>query len=54
MVARVPKGSKVVVLLNQGDYYLIKTSFGLVGWLKLPDEPLGSKPTIEGLFVAGD
>lgn len=54
IVARVPKDSKVLVVLNRGDHYLIKTPFGLLGWMKLPDAPLGRKPTIEGLYVAGD
>jgi hypothetical protein len=46
------KGSKVTVLLNKGDLYLLKTSFGLVGWTQIP---YGSQETsIEGLYFAGD
>ncbi len=34
-VARLPKGYQITILLNQGSYYLLKTGFGLVGWVKL-------------------
>jgi hypothetical protein len=46
------KGSKVTVLLNKGDLYLLKTSFGLVGWIQIP---YGSQEaSIENLYFAGD
>ena len=52
-VALLPKGSKVTVLLNDGDAYLLKTPFGLVGWLRLSD--LGWRDDdLEGLFRRGD
>jgi hypothetical protein len=53
-VARVPKGSALTVVLNEGeDWYLLKTSFGLLGWAKIEG---GSQEadTIEGLYFAGD
>jgi hypothetical protein len=52
VVATVPKGSTVHVLLNKGEDYLIKTEFGLIGWLRIED---GSPNTpIEGIYWAGD
>lgn len=53
-VARLPKGSPLTVVLNEGEsWYLIKTSFGLMGWLKIEG---GSQEAdaVEGLFFAGD
>ncbi|MFB6320829.1 hypothetical protein [Saccharicrinis sp. FJH54] len=32
LVAVLPKNSEIEVLINMGNYYLIKSSFGLVGW----------------------
>jgi hypothetical protein len=54
VVAHIPKGSKVSVLLNKNDYYLLATPFGLVGWTKIGYEPIGYPTTIEGLYDAGD
>lgn len=46
LIASIPKGAKVTVLLNQfapesadvpaSENYLVKTEFGLVGWIKSP------------------
>jgi len=54
VVARLPKGSAVTAVLNEGEsWYLLKTPFGLVGWLKI--EVLSQEAdTIEGLYFAGD
>lgn len=51
VVASLPKGSKVQVIINQKDYYLIKTEYGLVGWARLP---VGRKTSIEKIYYAGD
>jgi hypothetical protein len=41
-------------VLNEGeDWYLIKTPFGLVGWLKIEDFSQEAD-TIEGLYFRGD
>ena len=32
LVATLPSNAEIEVLINDKDYYLIKTSFGLVGW----------------------
>ncbi|MCL7487459.1 MAG: hypothetical protein M8357_04700 [Desulfobulbaceae bacterium] len=37
-VGYLPAGAKVSVLLADNDFYLIKTSFGLVGWMKIEKE----------------
>lgn len=47
------KGSPVSVLVNQGENYLIKNNFGLVGWVKIP-ESLYPGETVEGIYFAGD
>lgn len=53
IVTKVPKGTSIDVLLNYNDYYLLKTEFGLVGWLKL--EATGQEATIiDGLYYFGD
>lgn len=53
-VARIPKGSALTVVLNEGEnWYLIKTPFGLVGWLKI-DGGSQEADTIEGLYFRGD
>lgn len=53
LVASVRKGDKVFVVLNDGDYYLIRTAFGLLGWLRL--ESIGqASSVIEGIYFAGD
>lgn len=54
VVAQLPKGSAVTVVLNEGeDWYLLKTPFGLVGWLKI-EVRSQEADTIEGLYFAGD
>lgn len=55
VVAVAPKGSSVGVLLNNKDdrLYLIRTAFGLVGWVEIP--PVGQEgEIIDGIFFAGD
>lgn len=50
-LASLPKGAEIEVLINEGHDYLVRTSFGLTGWVKI------STPTqtgIDGLFYAGD
>jgi hypothetical protein len=51
-VAALPAGSPVTVLVNEGKFYLVKTEFGLVGWVKI--DPNNSEETIDGLVYAGD
>ena len=51
-VASVPKSSSVFVVANRGEYYLIKTPFGLLGWTFIPKGNYGT--IIEGISFAGD
>jgi hypothetical protein len=53
VVARLPKGSALTVVLAEGDWYLIKTPFGLVGWLEVKEYTQQAE-MIEGLFFQGD
>ncbi len=52
-VASLPKGSSVTVLLNEGKDYLIKTPFGLLGWIKIQESSQEDTP-IWGIFWNGD
>lgn len=51
-VASIPAGEPVSVLVNSGDSYLIRTRFGLVGWVVVP--PGSQAPAIVGLEYSGD
>ena len=51
VIANLPIGSTVTVLINKGECYLLKTPFGLVGWLKIPQ---ALQTSIKGLFFNGD
>lgn len=51
-LAVIAKGAALTVLINDGDFYLLKSTFGLVGWVKL--SPSQSAEDIDGLFFAGD
>lgn len=61
VVARLPKGYEVEILLTdaatpdyQADlFYLVKTDFGLVGWLRLSQEDVFGG-VLEGLYFRGD
>jgi len=54
-VASLPKDYSIEVLINkQGtDFYLIKTDFGLTGWVKTGSTNYGDG-AIDGLFYMGD
>jgi hypothetical protein len=51
-VADLFKGQEVHVLLNSGDYYLIKTPLGLTGWVYVKFNDDGR--TIHDIFIFGD
>jgi hypothetical protein len=53
VVANIPKGAKLTVVLNDGEYYLIQTEFGLLGWLRIPSGSLQSQ-LVEGIYFLGD
>jgi hypothetical protein len=61
MVAQLPKGYEIEILLTEAktkdyesDYnFLVKTDFGLVGWLRLTNEDLFGG-ILKELYYAGD
>lgn len=54
IIAVLPKGSSISVVLNQGEHYLVKTPFGLLGWVKIRDGALQEGSPIVGVYYAGD
>jgi len=53
-VAAIPQGATMTVLLADGaDHYLVKTAFGLIGWVTIPSNSQEAT-VVEGLFFAGD
>ncbi len=55
VVASLPADAQVTVLTNEGDYYLVKTPFGLTGWLKLSIENgMMENTPIKDLYFRGD
>lgn len=51
-VAKLPEGSEIEVLLADGEtWYLVRSSFGLVGWVEVP---IGAMSTTIGVYFAGD
>lgn len=54
VVASLPKDSKVSVVLNEGEHYLLKTPFGLLGWIRIPDGTSRDESPIVGIYFAGD
>ncbi|MCM2314960.1 MAG: SH3 domain-containing protein [Thermoanaerobaculia bacterium] len=52
VVATVARGEQVTVVLNQGDFYLVRASDGLVGWVRLKQD--GTATQFEGIHYAGD
>ena len=53
IVAKLPKGTQVIVLLAQDDNYLFKTPFGLLGWTKIDENSYHGIP-IKEIFFNGD
>jgi len=53
-VAQLPAGYEVEVLINKGDNYLIKTPFGLTGWISIPFGTMSEQTPIKGIYFAGD
>jgi hypothetical protein len=54
VVATLPKDARVSVILNEGEDYLLKTPFGLLGWLRIPDGTAQEDSPIIGIYFAGD
>lgn len=53
IIAHLPKNYAVEILLNQGEFYLVKTTFGLTGWLRLSGDQRENRVFSE-IFFAGD
>lgn len=53
VVASLPKGAALSVVLNQGEQYLVKTPFGLLGWIQIKEGMQDQSPVV-GIFNAGD
>lgn len=52
VVASVPKGERLTVVISDEDWLLIKTNFGLAGWFKTAGNR--ESPEIEGIYFDGD
>lgn len=51
VVAVIPKGRKLEVVIRDGDNYLIKSPFGLIGWSHIP---MRYQSPISGMYFYGD
>lgn len=54
VIASLPKGAPVSVLLNRGSDYLVKTSFGLLGWIRIREGIQREESPIQGIYFEGD
>jgi uncharacterized membrane protein len=54
VIANVPAGDAVEVVLRDGEHLLIKTNFGLLGWWKANTNVMADNAEIEGIYYAGD
>jgi hypothetical protein len=52
-VAALPANSEVEVLINKNAYFLLKTPFGLTGWITIPSSEQGEL-TLKGIYYNGD
>ena len=55
LIATLPKGDPVYVVLSDGEDLLIKSAFGLLGWFRMTkDHETPDTTPIEGIYFAGD
>jgi hypothetical protein len=52
VVTTIPKGGFVEVVLQDGDYFLLRDRFGLTGWVRLDESQQATE--IEGFYYNGD
>lgn len=52
-VTKIGKGQFVEVVLQDGDWFLLRNRFGLTGWAKLATDTQGATE-IDGFYYAGD
>lgn len=53
-IANIPKDGPLEVVLRDGDFLLVRTPMGLVGWWKMKTDVLMDGAEIEGIYYAGD
>lgn len=54
VIAKIPAGDALQVVIRDGEHLLIKTQFGLVGWWKMNPSVMHDNAEIEGIYYAGD
>ncbi len=54
VIANIPAGDALEVVLRDGEHLLIKTNFGLLGWWKANANVMADNAEIEGIYFAGD
>lgn len=54
VIAKIPAGDSLQVVIRDDEHLLIKTQFGLVGWWKMKTDVLAGNEEIEGIYYAGD
>ncbi|MEK7951244.1 hypothetical protein [Luteolibacter soli] len=54
VIANIPTGESLEVVLRDGEHLLIKTNFGLLGWWKANTSVMADNAEIEGIYFAGD
>lgn len=54
VIASIPAGDELQVVLRDGEFLLIKTQFGLLGWWKFKTDVQADNAEIEGIYYAGD
>lgn len=54
VIASIPAGDALEVVLRDGEHLLVKTRFGLLGWWKMKTSVMADDAEIEGIYYAGD
>jgi hypothetical protein len=54
LIATIPAGDALEVVLRDEEHLLVKTRFGLVGWWKMNTSVMPDNAEIEGIYYAGD
>jgi hypothetical protein len=53
IITSLMKGTSITVLINKNKQYLVKTPFGLVGWIKVRKDTVPGYPIME-IYYKGD
>ena len=54
VIANIPAGDALEVVLRDGEHLLVKTQSGLLGWWKMQMNVMPDNAEIEGIYYAGD